>query len=167
MPPGRPTLPTNVKDIRDTLKKSRVNPHEPTPAIEALPCPEHLAGIAREEWERIVPHLVDLGLLAAIDLVALEGYVCCYARWRDAEEVIETEGITMFIPSGIECQRPQVAIAERARKQCLDFLREFGLSPASRGKVRATPKSPGESALDRLKRLKAERDMRRTAKRGA
>jgi hypothetical protein len=43
----------------------------------------------------------------------------------------------------------------------LEFLREFGLSPASRGKVRATPKSPAEDAMERLKRKKLEREGKR------
>lgn len=164
MPPGAPRKPTALKVVQGTSRKGRENPDEPKPETKSLPCPTHLPAIAATEWDRIVPELVELGLLSAIDQVALEGYCISYHRWREAEDVLDAEGLTMLTPQNFEMQRPEVSIANQARKQCLEFLREFGLSPASRGKVRATPKSPAEDAMERLKRRKAEREAK---KRGA
>lgn len=164
MPAGAPRKPTALKVLEGTNRKDRANPDEPSPEIEAIPCPEYLPALAAEEWNRIVPELVELGLLSKIDKLGLEGYCFNYHRWRQAEEIIEEMGLTMETPQGLEMQRPEVSIGVQARKQMLEFLREFGLTPASRGKVKATPKQPKESAMDRLRRKKAEREQQ---KRGA
>jgi P27 family predicted phage terminase small subunit len=161
MPAGAPRKPTALKVVNGTARKGRDNPDEPKPEVCELACPDYLPEHAAAEWRRIVPELVILGLLSAVDRVALEGYCFNYHRWREAEEVIEEEGLTMCTPQGFEMQRPEVSIGNQARKQCLEFLREFGLSPASRGKVRATPKSPAEDAMERLKRKKLEREGKR------
>lgn len=49
---------------------------------------------ARAEWQRIVPQLVADRKLAAHEIQSVESYCLSVARIREAEEVIQREGMT-------------------------------------------------------------------------
>lgn len=145
--PRRP-LPTKLKILKGTLKPGRMNKNEPEPPIEAPDCPAHLSEGASMEWQRIAPILEEMGLLSNIDRAALAGYCELWARWEKAEREIQAHGEVITTPNGTLQTSPWVSIAHRTLVELRRFAAEFGLSPASRSKVTATPKTEDKNEWD-------------------
>lgn len=116
------------------------------PAIAAGPaprCPGWLKAAAKTEWRRIAKVLRGAGLLKSIDQAALAAYCQSYGRWVEAEQKVEEKGevITMkrFAPGGLKYKitivNPWLKVADSARADMLRFMKEFGLTPAGRGRL--------------------------------
>lgn len=95
-------------------------------------CPTWLDEEAKREWKRIVGELEQNGELKFIDLKSLEGYCQSYSRWKQCENILQTEGLTFTTPNGYVQQRPEVAIANKALAEMRAWTKELGLTPASR-----------------------------------
>lgn len=115
----------------------------------AIPEPgAHLGPDARDEWERITPHLMKLGLVTEIDKAALEAYCIAYGEVVWCSRTIESAQAED--PTGFMYRRVKVGdrgyeqmswvLSHRARSMELlaRFLAEFGLSPAQRSRVTAS-----------------------------
>ena len=126
----------NFNVIERLLKATKIGKKENAPL-----CPAWLSEKARQEWRRVAPVLKQLGLLHVIDRTALAGYCQAYARWREAEEFIETKekeyintkGKKSVIHPLIFSQRAY--IAQKYLLICKNFLVEFGMTPSSRGRL--------------------------------
>ena len=96
--------------------------------------------------------LLALGLVTEIDGAALAAYCQTWARWLDAEQQISQRGtvwkLTNTHGQPYIIQSPYLQVANKALEQMMRFLVEFGMSPASRSRVRATP--PGGVEEDPL-----------------
>ncbi len=138
--PGPRPKPSKLKALAGNPGGRRLNPNEPEPTSRAL-CPAWLTDQAREEWNRLAKELENLGLLSGLDQTALAAYCENFKRWRCAETHIEEGGLVVKAPSGYPVQNPWVAISNTAQGLMLKFLAEFGMTPSSRSKVNATPKS--------------------------
>ena len=88
--------------------------------------------------------LEEQGLLSAMDRAALAGYCELYARWMKALREIQKGGEVINTPNGSQQVSPWVSIARSAEKELRMFASEFGMTPASRSKVDATPKEKGK-----------------------
>ena len=109
---------------------------------EVPECPKWLTGIAEEEWNRVAPALHAAGLLSGLDVSALEGYCACYAKWRQAEQQLAEEGLTILTPNGSTQIHPCQSISNQAQKLLLSWVKAFGLSPDSRGRMELPPAPP-------------------------
>lgn len=154
---GRPPKPTALKVIQGTFQKSRAINEPIVRNIESPPKPprwfkDHPT--AKKEWRRITPLLIEQGTLAEVDLVALECYCIAYERAIYVEGMItrrqarlEKEGnadkssLTFISPNGYEQQIPEVSIAQQARKECREFLTQFGMTPSSRSRINIQKKA--------------------------
>lgn len=118
------------------------------PRFIAPECPDHMRGLARAEWNRIVLLLEKFKLITEIDTAALALYCASYGRWQEAEARIQEikdkggDGLMVKAPSGYPIQNPYLAIANRAMEDCYKYLQQFGLSPAAR--TRVTPGVNGD-----------------------
>jgi P27 family predicted phage terminase small subunit len=135
-------LPTSLKVLRGTLKKSRQNVNEPQPERFLPPCPPYLQDEARRHWYKLSKKLYRLGLLTEIDDDALGLYCQCWARWVKAEQKLAEEGLTTKAQSGYAQPSPWLSIANKALEQVCVLGAEFGLSPVSRSKVGGTAALP-------------------------
>jgi P27 family predicted phage terminase small subunit len=123
----------------------------------ALPdMPENIAAdpVAREEWERIGPELLELGLVSEIDRSALMAYCMAYSEVIRCDQMIrrknnfDPEGIAGMVvrtPSGYMQQSPWVQMRNRAAEAMKGWLREFGMTPSARSRV--TPSDGGQLPL--------------------
>lgn len=109
--------------------------------------------IAFNEWNRIAPELVKLGLLTKMDITAFESYCKNYSRYREAEEEIDKLGKTWFKSekSNYVQQLPQVAISHNYLKLCKDFMTEFGLTPSARNRMELPSEKESNEMEDLLK----------------
>lgn len=142
---GRRPLPTAVKKLRGNPGKRKLNADETKVKLEAPTMPENLPELAQAEWKSIVPELMQLGVLSSIDGKALAAYCYCFSRWIEAENEIADRGIlieeTIYNKDGEEVgyrikRNPAIPVVNEALRQMKSFLIEFGLSPASRSRLK-------------------------------
>lgn len=126
------------------------------PDVAIPDAPDTLNADAREEWDRITPHLAKLGLISEIDRAALTAYCMAWAdlQWatrriaaHDAEDPNGERGRIWDTPSGYKQISVAMQIRNRAMEQCKSFLAEFGMSPASRSRVTQSDARQGSLPL--------------------
>lgn len=152
---GRRPLPSRVKQARGNPGKRELNRAEPQPRAGRPTRPGWLAEEAKREWARIVPELEELGLLTVVDRAALSGYCQWWARYRQAEEALERDGPVVEIMTRggpMQVQSPWVSLSKQASEACRRFLVEFGLTPASRSRLKVQKPQPEDPVLRLLGR---------------
>ena len=108
--------------------------------------PDHLSEDAKKEWRRIIPLLEQRETLSRADGASIALYCETHARWLQAKRDVAEHGIivsvTVLDRSGEQVttrkQNPALKIAENAERSLRAFLREFGMTPSSREKVKPT-----------------------------
>lgn len=99
-------------------------------------CPSWLDAEAKKEWKRILKLLEEEKKdFTKKDLKALEGYAVSYSRWKKCEKIIDEKGFTFVTPNGYEQQRPEVSIANKAQQEMRSWMKELGLTEASRARM--------------------------------
>ena len=93
-----------------------------------LACPSELAGVARQEWFRIVRRLTELHLISVFDLPLLRLHCETYALW--AEAVAELKKGAVISESGQ--QSPWLSVANRQGDKLMRLAKELGFSPKAR-----------------------------------
>jgi P27 family predicted phage terminase small subunit len=145
--------PTKIKEMLGNPGKRPLNEREPQPIPGIPKCPMWLTGIARKEWDEIAPQLDRMGVLYRIDGKALAAYCVCYARWRQAEKIIDRLGPQVEEPVlarigttddltvvGTRYKRnPATIIAKDMMHEMRAFLIEFGMTPSARTRIEVDP----------------------------
>jgi len=140
MPPGRPAKPSALKRLAGNPGKRKINNSEPRPPAKKPPCPRHLQGEARKEWNRMSKQLFALGLLTQVDRAALAAYCQAWADWVNANEQLARinatdGGMITLTEKGYPVVSPWWNISITAAKQMKSFLTEFGMTPGSRARL--------------------------------
>ncbi|MFL5328388.1 MAG: phage terminase small subunit P27 family [Gemmataceae bacterium] len=155
---GPPPKPSALREQSGNAGHRRINHQEPKPVTKEPPKPAWLKGHAAKEWKRIVPELLQLGLLAKIDQTALASYCQATAELMLATKVLDKEGrvvdSSIFSRNGEEVgtkrqAHPAVGIQQKAFRAVITFLREFGLSPAARVHIQ-TEQDTDDASHDEL-----------------
>lgn len=141
---GRRPMPPEVREARG-LPPAGASPTVPRmtlPPAEGGPRepPEWLDDEAVEEWRRVVPTLEAARVLADVDYSALAQYCHEWGVSVRAARQLKREGLTKRTGHGGSKPNPLIKISKEARMTALRIATEFGLTPASRAKVKvATP----------------------------
>ena len=90
---------------------------------------------AKKEWQRLAGLMNQMGVLTEVDMAAFAAYCQSYARWKEAQEHITSEGSTFETEKGYQQQTPWVGIANTNQKLMLQAASEFGLTPSSRSRI--------------------------------
>ncbi len=153
---GRPPTPTALKILRGNPGKRPLNHEEPQPEPLLPDPPSDLKGEALVEWNTRGPILERLGLMTETDAPAFEGYCRAWGQYKEAESKLAATGMIVSAPSGYPIQNPYLAVANKALAKCMSFWQEYGMTPASRSRVRVQKGAAApQSKLDRfLKRAK-------------
>jgi P27 family predicted phage terminase small subunit len=110
----------------------RIHPElEPEPLAAVPEPPDCLDDYAAEEWRRVAPQLLALGLLSALDIPLLALYCSAYGQWRTAVEILAREQI----PEGSARAKPLAQIRKAAAEQILRLAGEFGMTPLARSRL--------------------------------
>lgn len=143
---------TYRKDRHADLRSVEPTPGRPDP-------PATLDKLAQEEWERLIWAFEDMGMLHKVDVVPLEQYCRLYAETQQVAEQQATMRASLNvleenIPDVKEMTPPDrlaffanIVALEKLISKCTDQLRsgrmairqylvEFGLTPASRGRIK-------------------------------
>jgi P27 family predicted phage terminase small subunit len=107
--------------------------------------PDHLPELAKAIWLKLSIELDRLNLITQVDAGALEGVCVAYARAVEADKALAEKGMTIEVRQWDkkaeefvvinETQRPEVNISHNCWRRYKEFCTEFGLTPASRGKL--------------------------------
>lgn len=151
---GRKPTPTHLKLIRGNPGRRPIRMDEFRPEAKIPPCPRHLKGEAKREWQRLSKLLLAHCMVSAVDRGALAMLCTLWDRYVTAEEMIETTktqtpasgGLFVKSPNGFPIQSPWLAVSNRAIEQYKAMCAEFGLTPAAR--VRAVPTTTQPSLFD-------------------
>lgn len=127
----------------------RYDPGEPDPPGWLLPD-------AREHWDHLVGLLAGSGVLAEAHGIALALLANTLARYTGVSDLIEREGEIVIDKAGNVRRHPATMVLSTLHDQTLALLREFGLTPASVGRVSAHPPGDGGSPMESLLRIAAE-----------
>ena len=101
--------------------------------------PAGLGDAAAREWRRILPKLVNAGVVTTADSQTLGAYCVAVEEFHEANRVIGKTGLTMESPQGLKAH-PAVAIRANASERMRKLAAEFGLTPSSRSQVKGLPR---------------------------
>jgi len=139
---GRKKIPTALHLLRGNPGKRKLNEKEPQPgALPSLEPPLFLDPQAKTEWQRLAPMLSRLGVLTETDGDALAAYCEAWVTWKEATAKVRQFGMVVKRnKSGVDVPviSPYVKVAHHAMAQMRAFLVEFGMTPSSRARIRAT-----------------------------
>lgn len=151
---SRKPTPTALKVVRGNPGKRPLNESEPSPKGEAE-MPDWLTPAAAEHWPVVSKQLRDAGVLTSIDAHALAIYCEAFARWRQATDALERDGLIYTAKNGFPSQSPYLTIANTAFDQMRKMLVEFGMTPSSRSRVSKAPTDDGDQYAAFVKKPRA------------
>jgi P27 family predicted phage terminase small subunit len=153
MPGGRPRK-TDLEHALHGTKPSKSTAKTQSDLTASVPkMPTHLTPDARKEWRRVLPLLMERGSLTEADSAALSVYCETHARWVEAKRDVKKDGLTVSTTvldsSGNAVSNrkinPALKIVENCERALRSFLRECGLTPATRERVLPARKPKGEA----------------------
>ena len=139
MPAGVPPRPKALKLLQG-VQKCRINFQEPVPPPGMPQPPKHLDTEAKREWRRVAPLLARMGVLTQIDGSAFALYCQTHSQWVTALRHLKQDenyvcvGNNMTVYQNLWFRIAQSCSATLHRMMC-----EFGMTPSSRSRIRATP----------------------------
>jgi len=129
------------------LKVLRGNPGQrpilpdvtPAPPLDPEP-PLELGtnAVARAEWYRVVPTLIECRQVTVTDRAVVIAYCLAWAQWRALDLQAAREPFVIERAAGSVMPNPLVGMAREALTQLVKLSTELGLTPASRAKVSAS-----------------------------
>lgn len=135
---GRKPTPSAVKRAQGNPGKRPINNEEPKFDAGLPKPPSHLSKEARAEWRRVASELHRAGVITTMDRAALAAYAQAYGRWSEAEKKVNELGFVVKTGLGNLVQNPYLSVANRAMQDVVKIAAEFGLTPASRTRVKAS-----------------------------
>lgn len=139
--PGPPPKPARLRVLSGNPSKRPLHP-EPEPELATgLSPPAFLTTEGLTEWDRLVPELESLKLLAAIDAGMIAGLCQSWSTFVRCSEILNGDDAPDV---GSMDWRRLHATANESHRHYLRLGSEFGLSPSARGRLSVEPEdSPG------------------------
>ena len=132
---GRKPKPTALKELAGTPGKRPLNKNEPKfSQLKKVDTPEWMPPLAATMWETVIPELLHNNVLTVPDLHNVEAFCLAYQRWREAQEDINKNGITIHTDKSV-IKNPAVTVVNEASVQMMKFGSLLGLDPSSRTRL--------------------------------
>lgn len=93
---------------------------------KAPSAPKQLSAYARAEWKRIMPGLIERGIITIGDLGGVEDYCRARGLVREIEDTLRASG---------EIDMKLCRLQDKAMQTARQLAAEYGLSPVSRARV--------------------------------
>ena len=139
MAAGRKKTPTNLHVLNGTDRPCRRNKEEPQPDMpdDIEHPPEYLSKAAKDEWYRTARLLHKIGLLTEVDYTEFKNYCIAEGQIEDAVKEMG-DSFTVVGKNGVEVVNPLMKIIHKSMELSHKFLTEYGMTPSSRTKVKAS-----------------------------
>ncbi len=105
--------------------------------------------VARKEWKRIIPQLMEIDVVGNLDLANIAGYCLAYANYQKATE--ELEGMPLAYvdkADGKTKSNPYIEIQAKYAQEMRRFGELCGMSVGARLKAAATKTRTKEEELE-------------------
>ncbi len=132
---GRRPKPTAVKQLQGNPGKRVLNDSEPQPGRSSARAPRGLGMEGGRFWRRYAPALAALGVLTEVDEPALRLAAEHYEVAVRAATQLHDEELVLEGRDGAK-KNPLTQILRDNSTALRGFLTEFGMTPASRSKIR-------------------------------
>jgi P27 family predicted phage terminase small subunit len=138
-------MPANVLELKGTNRKGRSEKRNEIDIIKPVKKvpnpPNYLQVLAKKEWNRVAPILVEAGLLSEVDLNILAGYCHAFERWILAQKELDAflieHGSAVYVTDkGYMTMHPLMYEVRAWKKEMKEFASHFGLSPSTRGNTK-------------------------------
>lgn len=137
---GRKPKPTALKRLAGNPGKRPLNDNEPEfTLITDIEPPTWLSDKAIIMWETVMPELLRNKVLTVADIHNVEVFCMAYNRWRQAEDDIKVNGVTITNES-TTIKNPAVTVVNEATNQMMKFGALLGLDPSSRQRLSGAAK---------------------------
>lgn len=138
---GQPPKPTAVHKRNGTYTKHRHgHRNEPKFGAGSLKPPASLDKLAKDEWHRLAAALQKQGLFTMADRHVFAVYCQAVSDWTQLNNKINAMGdITFTTANGYVGVSPLVGARQRAWQTLKEGSARFGLDPASRTRINASP----------------------------
>ncbi len=103
--------------------------------------PRTITGEAKAEWQRIVPELEYMGLIATVDRSVLIRYCTAWANWCELDQKLTDTGLLVKGQHSGVVRNPLWMMRGDAEAILSDLGRQLGLTPASRLRAGVTHES--------------------------
>ena len=127
--------------------------------VAAPDMPDDFDGEAADEWDRIVPEIEAMGLLATLDRSALIRYCRGWATWVDLDEKLRATGLLVKGARDGLVRNPLWMMRQDVESTLEALEKQLGLTPAAR--LRAGVKHEEPEVKDSKARITAIADYRR------
>lgn len=101
---------------------------------EAPKPPAKLPKAALAVWNAVVPPLIEVGIISQVDLPLVEAYCRFVARAREAEGLVEQEGLVIEGKVS-KVVHPAVRVARDSWAQASALAEKLGLDPTGRTRL--------------------------------
>ena len=126
--PGPAPKPTKLA----VLEGGKPRTDEPVPGAGDVECPGWLSGDARAMWERLAPDMKRQGVLTAWDVDAFAVVCASYVSWREAQQIVDREGVLVEGYRGSMVKNPAAQLARDYWQTFAQGAARFGLTPSDR-----------------------------------
>lgn len=149
---GRKPKPTALKRLQGNPGKRPLNDREPKPPrARSVRVPKgRLPADGQRLWRALAPVLQEMGVLSEGDLPALEMLCLHYSVARDAVTMLEEDGLTVDTVQGGVKKHPAAAVLVENSRLLRAYLSDFGLTPASRVRLKVDPDEKEQSLAELL-----------------
>ena len=136
---GRPRKPTAVIEATGGYARDRAG----EPITGGAPVkPDGLSEVASRVWDDTVAALSSVkGLLTRADSNIVMRYCNCMARYYDAQEILERDGVLVEGAKGNRVKHPIIQVIRDASTEALGLEKQMGLTPSARAGMKM-PKDP-------------------------
>ena len=126
---GRKALPTEIKRLKGTLRKCRMNPLEPEPTDDIGEPPEYMSERAKEFWRSTLVNMPK-GVIKKCDSAVFESFCNALAMREKIQKEVDRLGMVSGgkVSGQLNALMKVEALLAKAGS-------ELGLTPSSRQKV--------------------------------
>ena len=149
---GRIPTPTPILKLRGS-RWAKDREGEPVPENGRPRRPSNLSDAGRHLWDRLCDQLENMKVLSPADREMLYRYCALYERWQKMERFVNEHGEVYPVKAyngvvtGLKTF-PQMRLLLQISEQMMKIEMQFGLSPASRTRIR-TGESGNQSDMDK------------------
>jgi len=97
--------------------------------------PDDLPPDAKDLWRTVVPSLLEVGILDAVDLPAMEAMCTQWAYGKQASRVVSEKGVLARGASGQIMEHPALGTVRKSHEMFARFAAEYGLTPSARARL--------------------------------
>lgn len=162
--PGPPKTPLALKVARGNPGKESIaelNYDQPTPEAALLDPPAWLNNEGKKEWKALAPLLFQNGLLTVLDYQILAILCSEFGRFVEFQKKLkknpEKFPPVLLSPNGNPKANPVFDMEAGTMDRIYRLLQQFGMSPASRMKIRLPPGNKKDSQEDLWEQLVEKR----------